>query len=124
MVFLDNNTGKILNHTFNVNVLIVASPSATTLISELKKGDDHSVEMLYKRIISDVVESSVVCGCKDVIINPYIDRLGYTIPITTDLWMRFLSSQTVRDNFNSLSFSITNENLFISFEAQLYKIKE
>lgn len=123
MVFLDDRTGKIRNLPFYINVLIVATPPTKYMNEDLI--NEVEDEDAVKRYVSDIIDTSIKCGCKDIIINPYYSKvLRDDIGLTTDIWMRNLSNQKCKENFNSLAFSLEDQNLFISFEAQLNNIKE
>lgn len=121
MVFLDERTGKIKNQPFYINVLIVATPPAKYMVENCMEEIDD--EDIIKRYVSDLISSSVKCGCKDIILDPYsTDVLLDNISLSTEIWMRHLSDKVSKENFNSMSFSLPDQNLFISFEAQLNKL--
>ena len=121
MIFLDEKTGKIRNQPFYINVLIVAVPPAKYALENCI--EDVSDEDMVKRYINDIINTSIKCGCKDIIINPYNSSvLEKDIVSTTEVWMRNLSNQECKEHFNSISFSIEEQNMFITFESQLNEI--
>ena len=123
MVFLDELTGKIINSPFYINVLIVATPPAKYMLEN--PVTDIEDEDVIKRYVTDILNTSIKCGCKDIIINPYNAKvLEDDLSVTTETWLKHLSNQRCKENFNSISFSLEDQNLFIVFEAQLNNIKE
>ena len=123
MVFLYDGNGEVREIPFYVNVLIVAVPP--TKYMENDTIEEISDDVLCKRYVNDMLESAIKCGCKDAIINPFSEKaLTNDLSNTAKVWADFVSTQRYKENFNSLSFSTEEQNLFIVFNAQLDKVGE
>ena len=116
MMFIDSETGKFKKHPTSLNLLILAVPNPN-------KMDEDGVEELSDedaaaRVIADVMEAGIKCGAKDLIINPYCNKLLEKDEHSTAvLWNQIITSQRVIEQYHSITFSIEDDNQFVIFNA-------
>lgn len=115
MVFIDPSTGKIRKTPYYINLLLLAVPSQKNMTDGI---EEISNEDANARVIADICEAAIKCGAKDLIIDPYAYKMFRKEPhITAELWYQISTSQRFIEQFNSVIFSIENEELFVVFNA-------
>ena len=121
MIFIDRETREIRKTPYYVNLLIVAVPS----VKRMKTDDENNVEEVtipdaIARVIADIAEAAIKCGCKDLIFDPYAYKLFTKDPReTANLWYLMTSSQRFIENIHSINFALEREDAFITFNAVL-----
>lgn len=116
MVFIDFNTGKIRKTPLYVNLLVVATPPVNKMSSD--GVEEISDEMAASRVIADIVESVIKCGAKNIILNPYCNKiLQKDKNMVSNLWNQVTTGQRVLEQINSIDYSLENEEDFIVFTA-------
>lgn len=98
-----------------INVLIVSVPSIGNINDE--GYTDPSVEAYINRIISDVYDSAIRCGCKSLILLPYQIKFmeeDYR-DITAQIWLDKLSDKRVLENIKTTKFIINNPLAYTTF---------
>lgn len=116
MVFLDFESGKIRKTPFKVNILLIAVPSQAKMNENgIEKATD---EEACSRIIADMVDAAIKCGCKNLIIDPFSHKkLDKDVPSTSKLWNQIVTSQRYIENINSTVFAIEDEDKFVIFNS-------
>lgn len=116
MVFIDSMTGKFKKSPMSINLLIIAVPPTGKMDEEgIEKISDEDAAA---RVIADIIESGIKCGVKDLIVNPY----GYKVlnkdeRMTAVLWNQITTGQRVIEQYNSITFSIEDDDKFVIFNA-------
>lgn len=123
LVFLDFNTGKIRKTPLTVNLLIVATPSMSKMnennIEEISQTDATS------RVIADILDSAIKCGCKSLVLYPYGNKITQKDKSESgNLWFTITSTQRVIENIESIIFTFDddNESDYIVFNASKNRI--
>lgn len=115
MMFVDLTTNEFRKHPYYINVLILAVPSVKKMSDGVNAVSDADASA---RVIADICDAAIRCGCKDLIINPYGCKIAMKDPsITAQLWNEILTSERFIVNLYSVNFAIENENLFIVFNS-------
>jgi hypothetical protein len=113
VVFLDEETGKILKRPYQVNLLVVVTPSLKFMSDT---GEKVSTDHASKRLICDVFDSAIKCGCKNIVLSPYSHMILSDDPYTTaKLWHEVCGAQRTRENISNVSFAINDDNYYIVF---------
>lgn len=115
--FIDPSTGKVKKAPMYINLLVVAVPSLSKMD---ESGLDEKVpdEDAAARVIADIVEAGIKCGCKDLIVNPFCHKfLCKDEHATSKLWAQVISGQRVIEQYNTITFAIENDDQFIIFNA-------
>lgn len=116
MVFLDFKKMKIRKVPFKINVLIVATPSVNKMNEN--NIDKPSDEEAASRIIADIVDAAIKCGCKDIIVDPFDCKiLAKDISNTSKLWNQIVTSQRYIEQIRSTIFAIEDEDRFVVFNS-------
>lgn len=122
LVFLDEVTGKILKRPYVVNLLLVTEPSAKEMATGLEK---LSSEEITDHIIKDVFTSSIKCGARNLIVNPYCHKaLMADEHYTSDVWKVMSEVQPSIENLDTIDYSITNDDLYIIFNKNRIGVTE
>ena len=122
--FIDFNKGKVRKcNLFNINVLVVALPSKNAIIEEVKSDDNDIDEkdvdsLLASRVIADICDAAIKCGCKDLIIDPF----GYKFlekdkTETSSLWKQITTSQRFIENIDSVTFTTDDNSDYVVFSS-------
>lgn len=122
--FIDFNKGKVRKcNLFNINVLVVALPSKNAIIEEVKSDDNDIDEkdvdsLLASRVIADICDAAIKCGCKDLIIDPF----GYKFlekdkTETSSLWKQITTSQRFIENIDSVTFTTEDNSDYVVFSS-------
>jgi len=115
MVFIDPSTGKIRKTPYYINLLLLAVPSQKNMSDGVEEVTDENA---CASVIADTCEAAIKCGAKDLIIDPYDYKLFKKEPHTTaELWYQISTGQRFIEQFNSVIFTIENEELFVIFNA-------
>lgn len=116
MVFLDTDKMKIRKNPYKINVLLIAEPSVNKMTENgIEKLSD---EAAASRVIADITEAAIKCGCKNIIIDPFGHKtLSKDISEVSKLWMQITSSQRFIENITSTIFAIEQEERFVVFNA-------
>ena len=116
MVFIDAVTGKIRKQPMYVNLLVVATPDQNKMVENgVVKVTD---EMASARVIADIVEAGIKCGVKDVIINPYGNKIvAKDLALSANLWQRIVTGQHFMEQYDSYIFALEKEDQYITFNA-------
>ena len=116
MIFLDFTTGKIRKTPINVNVLMVVVPPISKMNDSIEK---VSLEDACSRIVVDMVESAIRCGCKNIVVDPYAHKtLLKDIDLTAKLWHQITTTEKFIENFRNVVFSMESEKNFIAFNTK------
>jgi len=106
-IFLDEDKCDYKKFYRNVNLLIVAVPSKSTIEQDSKEGIDD--KMYCGRIILDVMDATIKNGCKNIIIDPLAWKLQSDPEASINAWKAMLDSKRVKDNVESIVFTPDNE---------------
>ena len=113
VVFLNESTGKILKNPYQVNLLLVVTPSLK-LMNET--GEKVSADYASKRIICDVFDSAIKCGAKNIVLSPFSHKVLSDDPYNTSkLWHEVCGAQRTRENIKNVSFAVNDDNLYVVF---------
>lgn len=119
MMFINPENGKILKTPYYINLLLLAVPTVKNMSDGVEAVSDFDANA---RIISDICDSAIKCGAKDLIYNPYGYKLFRNDPHTTaELWNEISTSQRFIEQLSSVIFAIEEEELFIVFNAKRQK---
>ena len=121
MVFIDRETREIRKVPYYIDLLIVAVPSVKRMkIDDENNVEEVSIEDATARVIADIAEAAIKCGCKDLIFDPYAYKLFTKEPRTTaNLWYLMTSSQRFIEQIHSINFALEREDAFITFNAAM-----
>lgn len=115
MVFIDPSTGKIRKTPYYINLLLVAVPNQKNMSDGV---EEVSNEDACARVIADICEAAIKCGARDLIFDPYGFKMFKKEPhITAELWYQITTGQRFIEQFDSMIFTIENEELFVIFNA-------
>ncbi len=118
MIFIDLITGKVRKDPIYINFLMVASPSVDKMKEEgIEEVTQRDATM---RVIADTLDAAIKCGCKDLILYPYYNKITQADKTESGtLWHSITTSQKVIENIDSIIFTFgdENENDFITFNA-------
>lgn len=134
LVFSDPYEGGFLNSLTYINLLIVAVPKSKDKLAiaasyidddKKKKNDDNIVKVSkidkvdsYKRIIADIADAAIKCGCDRLVIDPYQIKEFYKNPVdTAKAWKEIITSKKFSDHVEDVIFSFYNDSDFITFTA-------
>lgn len=116
VVFLDMKSGDLNDTIYKVNLLIVAPPAPEKMVEN--NLDEVNDTAAASRIIADIVESSIKCGAKNIIVDPYCHKiLGKDKSDTALLWERVITGQRFKEQIKSISFAIEDEANFVIFNV-------
>lgn len=114
LVFLNENTGKILKKPFKVNLLVVSVPSAKYMLDGIEEADN---EVEVKRIIDDVFESAIKIHTPKLIIAPFCySPLLKDEHLTSETWHGISETDRVNNNIKSIDFCVNSDDAFIIFK--------
>lgn len=123
--FIDFKKGKVRSkeRMFNINVLLVAVPSKNAIIEEVEDNDNKVDEndvntVLSSRVIADICDAAIKCGCKDLIIDPF----GYKFldndkTNASTLWKEITSSQRFIENIDTITFTTEGNSNYVVFSS-------
>lgn len=115
MVFIDPSNGKIRKTPYYINLLLLAVPTQKNMGEAVEEVSDENA---CARVIADICDAAIKCGAKNLIIDPYDYKMFRKEPHTTaELWYQISTGQRFIEQFNSVIFTIENEELFIVFNA-------
>ena len=117
VIFIDPNTGSFNKKPYKINVIILAIPSPGKMTlpeDEITLTDEDVV----KRIVEDEVDAAIKLGCKDLIINPFNNKILSKNPdLAAKRWFAVTTSQRCIEQVHSIYFGIEREDLYITFNA-------
>lgn len=118
-IFLDPYTGNLKKYYRKVNLLLVGIPSKKVIetSTEVVMNDEEYTA----RIIADMFDAAIKCGCKDLIINPFGFKLKNDIYTSAKLLTQISSSQKTYDHINKIIYSVVNDGEFIIMTNHLFK---
>ena len=114
--FIDFNKGKIRKDgMFSFNTLVLAIPSKDKMSDD---EEEVSVTDAASRVIADICDAAIKCGCKDLIVNPFGHKyLAKSKSDTAKLWKQISTSQRFIENFDSVTFAVGDEDDFVIFDS-------
>lgn len=121
-IILDPYTGALKKYYRKVNLLIVGVPKKKTIemsTEEIVKDEDYSA-----RIMADMLDAAIKCGCKNLIINPFTYKLGLDPVSSADLWNKIITSRKVNDHIDTVTFSVIKDNEFIIMGNHMFNTKK
>lgn len=113
LVFLDEKTGDTKRLPYKVNLLLIAEPSISNMSEGIEKVEDVEAT---RRIIEDVLDAGIKCGCKDMIVNPYCyKQLLNDVDFTAGTFHAITESQRCMEQYHSLTFTVNDDDLYVIF---------
>lgn len=116
MVFIDFDKGEFRKHPIYTNLLIVATPTPSKMnaIDEAEYSDEDA----SARVIADTIDAAMKCGCKNLIMNPFSNKITHTdFSLSAGMWHRVTSGERFLEQVDSCIFSIEDEERYIIFNA-------
>ena len=111
----NTTTGKIRKTPYYINLLLVSVPTQKNMTDGV---EELSNEDMCARIIADICEAAIKCGARDLILDPYAYKMFRKEPhITAELWYQITTGQRFIEQFESVVFTVENEELFVIFNA-------
>jgi uncharacterized protein (TIGR02452 family) len=116
LCFIDFNTGELRKFPLYVNVLIVVTPI-------VKKMEENSIEETTEddasaRVIADITEAAIKCGCKNIVVNPFGNKiLTKDLSATATMWNRVTTGERFLEQIDSCIFAMEDESNYIIFNA-------
>ena len=111
-VFIDSVRNDYAKYYQMINVLFVGIPSK----SVLEKNNDDEIlnpEDYYARMIADIMDSAIKCGCDNLIFDPYAGKLANDLTGVSAIWKQILTSQRVIDHVNTVTLTLKSDSEFI-----------
>ena len=98
--------------SIRLNFLVVSVPSINHINEEGKQ--NPTTEFYIDRIIGDVYDAAIKCGCKNLLISPYdVKFMERDYPdFTIKTWLSKLSDQRQKDNIEQVKFIVSDPYLF------------
>lgn len=124
LVFIDETTGKFRKTPYVINLLLVAEPSVTKMnvTSDSTDVEKLTDEEVVSRIVVDVVETGIKCGCKHMIVDPFDYKQLLKDPHeTAKCWNQIITTQRCIEQYDSIDFSVEDDDLYVIFNAQRLK---
>lgn len=121
LVFI-NAHGELKKKPFKINVCVVAIPSPSKMelsVDSTEVVEKPSDEDISARIIADMIEATIKCGGRRVIVNPFAAKaLTKDVTTTSDLWDQILTSERSITQLDCVDFALEDEDKFVVFNAR------
>lgn len=118
-IFLDPYTGNMKKYYRKVNLLLVGIPSKKVI--EASTENIMNDEEYTSRIIVDMFDAAIKCGCKNLIINPSGFKLKNDIYTSAKLLTQITSSQKCHEHIDKVVYSVVNDAEFIIMTNNVFK---